>query len=54
MEIGPGIFFARTLDKLFFKEKVNETGTNTQEDDSSVNQRLGWLSNCHAGNNAAI
>jgi hypothetical protein len=32
MQIGPGIFFARALDELFFKEKVNETGTHTMQD----------------------
>jgi len=53
MEIGPGIFFARTLDEKFFKENGYETtGTDTAEDDSSVDQGLGWLSGCHAGSNA--
>ncbi len=51
MEIGPGIFFARTLDKRLFKENGHEAGTSTFEDDSSVDQGLGRLSGCHAGNN---
>jgi iron complex outermembrane receptor protein len=50
MEIGPGIFFARTLDKNFFKEKANETGTNTFKHNSSADQGLGWLPDRHAGN----
>ncbi len=48
MEIGPGIFFARALDEQFFKENGNETGTGTFEDDSSVDQGLGWLPGGHA------
>jgi hypothetical protein len=50
MEIGPGIFFARTLDEKIFKEEWHETGTGTNENDSSVNQVLGWLPDCDAGN----
>jgi hypothetical protein len=38
MKIGPGFFFTRTLDKLFFKEKENAKRTGTFKNDSSVNQ----------------
>jgi len=54
MEIGPGIFFARALDEQFFKEKEDEAGTGAVEDDSSIDQGLGWLSGCHTGNNDAF
>ena len=50
MKVGPGFFYARALDKQFFKEKLNETGTGTFEDDSSINQGLGWLPGSHAEN----
>jgi len=53
MEIGPGIFFARALDEQFFKEKINETGTDILEDNPFVDQGLGWLPDCHAGSNLA-
>jgi hypothetical protein len=36
MEIGPGIFFARTLGQNYFKEDGHESGTDTFEDDSAV------------------
>ncbi len=49
-----GFFFARTLDKQFFKEKEDETRTGTFEDDSSVDQGLGWLPDSHAGNHDAF
>jgi outer membrane cobalamin receptor len=54
MEIGPGIFFARALDEQFFKENGNEAGTGAFEDDSSVDQGLGWFSGCHAGIHVAL
>ena len=38
MKIGPGFFFTRTLDKLFFREKEHAKRTGTFKDDSSVNQ----------------
>lgn len=36
--------------RKIFKEDGNETGTDTVEDDSPVNQRLGWFSDRHAEN----
>jgi hypothetical protein len=48
MEVGPGIFFARALDKQFFKEKGNATGTNTFKDDSADDQGLGWFPESNA------
>ena len=38
MEIGPGIFFARTLDEQFFREKEHAKRKCALKDDTSVDQ----------------
>jgi hypothetical protein len=53
MKIGPGFFFARTLDENFLKENVHATRTSAFKNDSSADQGLGWFSGSHAGNDAA-